>query len=156
MNCMISLSKTCNICLVSESEMLAMAKRLRQQVSTEILPEIAPWAKEYTPRMEDIQTAVTISHNRKGKEMTQHVEEGYKGLFEENLENSSDTTLLQSFSLKGTVSHKKGERILVRGGEGMGKSILCKQIVRDWAKGNFSRFAIVFYVSVKVMSLKTS
>ena len=139
MNCMISLSKTCDICLVSESEMLAMVKRLRQQVSTDIQPEIAPWAKEYTQRMEDIQTAVTISHNRKGKEMTQHVEEGYKGLFKKNLENNSDTTLLQSFSLKGTVSHKKGERILVRGGEGMGKSILCKQI-EGLGKGKLFKF----------------
>ena len=110
--------------LVSESEMLEMVKNLRQQVLTEIHPEIAPWAKEYTPRMEDIETTITITNNRRGKTMTQQVDEGYKALFKENHENNSDTTLFRSFALKTSVSGEKGQRILVKGGEGVGKSIL--------------------------------
>ena len=129
-----------------------MVKSLREHASTEIQPEIAVWAKEYTPRIEDIQTTVTVTKFGKDKTMTQQVDEGYKALFKESLENNSDTTLFRSFALKTSVSGEKGQRILVKGREGVGKSILCQQIVWDWAKGRFLSFAIVFYVSAKVVN----
>ena len=97
---------------------------LREQVKQHTLetlkPEMAPWAKEYTPVMEDIQTKLTITkpHNTQGAKAI--VE--YQQLFQSN------------------------GKVWVKGGRGTGKTLLCKKIAYDWAKGIFTKFSLVFVV----------
>ena len=97
---------------------------LREQVKQHTLetlkPEMAPWAKEYTPVMEDIQTKLTITkpHNTQGAKAI--VE--YQQLFQSN------------------------GKVWVKGGHGTGKTLLCKKIAYDWAKGIFTKFSLVFVV----------
>ena len=86
-----------------------------------IKPEMAPWAKEYTPKMEDIQTRLRIIRpdQRDNKDIND-----YKELF---------------------VS-RRCHRMLIKGGWGSGKTLLSKKLAFDWAKGTFKTFAVVFRV----------
>ena len=43
------------------------------------------------------------------------------------------------------------QKILIKGGPGMGKTTLCKKIAWDWAKKLFTTFSIVFFVFLKLV-----
>ena len=47
------------------------------------------------------------------------------------------------------LSEEMGQRVLMKGDPGMGKTILCKKITWDWATKSFTKFSLVFLVLLK-------
>ena len=92
--------------------------------------EMAPWAKDYTPKMEDIQTRLRIvsPDQRKCEGPT-----NYDELFADSW----------------------AKRVLAKGRIGTGKTMLGKKLAFDWARGVFIRFSIVLFVSMKLVNPTT-
>ena len=44
-----------------------------------------------------------------------------------------------------------GEKVLAKGDPGMGKTTWCKKVTWDWAKGLFTAFSVIFFVSLKLV-----
>ena len=105
-------------------------QQIRQHTLDNIKPEMAPWAKNYTPKMEDIQTRLRIVHPdyKKCGEFTD-----FDKLFAE----------------------PSAKRVLVKGRIGTGKTMLGKKLAFDWAKGLLVRFSIVLFVSMKLVNPTT-
>ena len=59
--------------------------------------------------------------------------------------------LRTNFARKQSIFGNSGQRILVEGDIATGKTVMSKKIAWDWAKGDFSRFDIVFYISLKLV-----
>ena len=58
----------------------------------------------------------------------------------------------ENTAAKETKSRRrKGKKILLKGNPGMGKTTLMKKIGWDWAKGFFTTFSLVFFVSLKLV-----
>ena len=109
-----------------ESKAKEIVQQIRQHTLKTMKPEMAPWAKNYTPKMEDIQTKLRIIHpdQSDNKDIND-----YKELF-----------VKRAFS-----------RILVKGGWGSGKTMLSKKLAFDWASGTFSSYFVVFVVPSKLI-----
>ena len=89
---------------------------------------MAPWAKEYTPQIKDVHHKLTITKPQNNHTKTVQ----YDALF-------------------------NGQRtILVKGGHGTGKTLLCKKIAYDWAKGVFTKFYFVFAIFLDVIGPNSS
>ena len=106
-------------------------EQIRQHTLKTMKPEIAPWAKDYTPKMEDIHTKLLVRnrHRDTGVELSH-----YEKLF----------------------ASGKSKKILVSGRLGTGKTLLGKKMAHDWAQGVFTTFSIVFFVSMKLLSPGTA
>ena len=48
------------------------------------------------------------------------------------------------------IRKPKGKKVLIQGKPGMGKTTIAKKIAFDWAKGEFTRFVIIFLVILKL------
>ena len=44
-----------------------------------------------------------------------------------------------------------GQKVLAKGDPGMGKTTWCKKVTWDWAKGLFTAFSVIFFVSLKLV-----
>ena len=90
----------------SEIDLEETVEQIRQHTLKTMKPEIAPWAKDYTPKMEDIHTKLLVRnrHRDTGVELSH-----YEKLF----------------------ASGKSKKILVRGRLGTGKSLLGKKIAHD-------------------------
>ena len=104
-----------------ESKAKEIVQQIRQHTLKNMKPEMAPWAKDYTPNMEDIQTRIRFIHP--GQSDNNDIND-YKELF---------------------VKRAFG-RILVKGGWGSGKTMLGKKLAFDWANGTFGTYSVVFVV----------
>ena len=107
--------------------------------TSELTTEIAPWAKDFTLKLEDVQTRLDVVRCR-GEKVNWKTSE-YSEMFEET----------QPREMHGLQVLQKLRKILVKGRLGHGKSTLAKNIVYDWAKGLFKRFSIVFFISMKLV-----
>ena len=45
----------------------------------------------------------------------------------------------------------KNRKILIKAAPGMGKTTLGKKVTRDWARGVYKKFSIVFFVALKLV-----
>ena len=124
--------------LLIEKALLEKVENFREHVLRETKPEIARWARENTPEIDDIQIGMTVSLQCGA--VHQEVVDNYEKLFEDK------------YDIDLYLSRSSCARILVKGGKGMGESILCKKIMMDWAEGKFSHLTYVFYISLKLMN----
>ena len=105
-------------------------QQIRQHTLESMTSEMAPWAKDYTPKMEDIQTRLLIvSPDHKRCEGLTDYDELFAGSW--------------------------AKRVLAKGRIGAGKTMLCKKLSFDWARGVFIRFSIVLFVSMKLVNPTT-
>ena len=101
-------------------------------------PEMAAWAKDYTPTMQDVKCKLAVCNsNNKSKLSGSNLAENIK-------------------RQKLTIEYKQvfdgeAKRVLVKGGRGTGKTLLCKKIAYDWAKGTFTKFKIILVVFVNAI-----
>ena len=107
--------------------------------TNELTAEIAPWTKDFTVKLKDVRTRLEISKH-KGNE-TNPVINDYEELFEDG-KQSPDRNVLDSEA----VSRRK---MLLKGRTG--KTSMTKRIASDWARGVFKAFAIVFFISMKLV-----
>ena len=105
-------------------------QQIRQFTLDTMKPEMAPWAKNYTPKMEDIQTRLRII-SPDSKKCDGLMD--YDKLFAE----------------------RWAKRVLVKGRIGTGITMLGKKLAYDWAKGICVRFSIVLFVSMKLVNPTT-
>ena len=138
--------------MFSENEVLSLVQHLKDYTTEEIKPEIGKWAEEYTVKMDEIETELKWSkkEGQKYKSMTT----GYQTIFDSLLPHrkkqlDQKDRLLAEINRKTTAQRNKGKTILVTGENGTGRSVLCKKITSDWAKGNFATFSLVFFLSMK-------
>ena len=101
--------------------------------------EIAPWAKDFTLKMEDVNTRLDVTRC-KGKKVNWQISE-YIEMFEET----------EPSEMSGLPVLQTQRKILVKGRVGHGKSTLAKKITYDWAEGLFKRFSIGFFISMKLV-----
>ena len=101
--------------------------------------EIAPWAKDFTVKMEVVKTRLDVVRC-KGEKVNWKASE-YIEIFEET----------EPREMGSPSVTKKLRKVLVKGRVGHGKSTLAKKITYDWAKGLFKRFSIVFFISMKLV-----
>ena len=98
--------------------------------------ELAPWAESLTGDMETLYTELKIQKTEDtpaGPKNTSIAD--YKDLFKDATEESK----------------KKRKWILGKRDPGIGKTTLGKKAAWDWAKGIFTAFSIVFFVSLKII-----
>ena len=107
--------------------------------ANELTTEIAPLTKDFTLKLKDVRTRLEIP-KYKGNKTNLEVN-AYEELFEDR-KQSPDHNVLDSEA----VSRRK---ILLKGKTG--KTSMAKQIASDWARGIFKAFAIVFFVSMKLV-----
>ena len=148
-------------------ELLLTVERLRQHTIENIKSAMAKWAEKYTPEMKNIQCKLQIIKQEyrttstdfecelqisKRPRMTTSTDVvHYIELFGPKKRStlSSKEQLLTNFAR--TVGGGLVQKILVEGSIGTGKTVLSKKIAWDWAKGDFTRFDIVFYLSLKLV-----
>ena len=85
--------------------------------------KLFPWMEEEDKPLSELYTDPELSYSS-GKRLTD-----YRELFSDSLRN--------------------GERILVKGDPGIGKTIFTRKIAYDWARGQLSQFDFVFIVDSK-------
>ena len=98
--------------------------------------EMAPWAKSLTRNMEAAYTELQIEKTEDSPTGTKYTPiTDYRNLFK-------DVT---------RTSKPKRKRILGKGDPGIGKTTFSKKAAWDWARGIFTTFSIVFFVSLKLV-----
>ena len=91
---------------------------------------MAPWAKDYTPKMEDIQTRLRIIRS-------------------DHIDNKD------IYDYRKLFISRRSHQILIKGGWGSGKTLLSKKLAFDWATGMFKTFIAVFVVPTVLVSPST-
>ena len=107
--------------------------------------------------MEDIQTQIRFTKHC--RDVDKPLLSNYNELLEshpyhhplQDDELSEDEKLLQAYNRKISPQGSPGIKILVTGEEGTGKTVLCKKITWDWAKGTYVQFSVVFYICSKLV-----
>ena len=104
--------------------------------------ELAPWAESLTGNMETLYTELKMekTENTLAGEKCTPISD-YKELFQD----------IQPVLSK--VSKPKQKRIIGSGDPGIGKTTFAKKAAWDWARGIFTTFSIVFFVSLKLVKL---
>ena len=110
-----------------------VVEELKKHTLEAMQPEMAPWAKEYTPALDDIEAKITITRLQNTETKRQRTAVKYNQLF-----NDKET------------------KVLVKGGSGAGKTMLSKKISYDWAKGIFTTFYVVFVIFLDMIDSFTS
>ena len=108
--------------------MNALIEDIRKNTLEETSPEMANWAKEYTPEMGKLQTKFMISKKHK-REVT-----------------IKDVTYEKLFPKQGI-----NRKVLLKACHGLGKSTCCKKIAWDWATGKFTSVSVVFHLTMKTL-----
>ena len=132
-------------------ELLSTVETLRQKTEMTFKSTMAKCAKKYTPKMRHIQCKLRINkHNYLGAS-TELVD--YPTLFGPYRKRTMDAEgqLRTNFARKQSNFGNSAQRILVEGDIATGKTVMSKKIAWDCAEGSFSRFDIVFYISLKLV-----
>ena len=105
-------------------EVLRLIDDIRNETLEDTSPEMAEWAKEFTPEMEKLKTKLNISKLSNFK--VNKVGVSYEKIF---------------------PKHSTDKRLLIKARPGFGKTMCAKKITWDWAKGTFTNFRLVFLVN---------
>ena len=120
----------------AEEDIEEALREFREQVKQHTLrsmkAEMAPWTKDYTPELGDINTKLMITKQK-------------------NRVHSQSKTVKY-----GQVFSTNKAMVLAKGGHGTGKTLLSKKIAHDWAKGIFTQFYLVFVVFLDLIGSFTS
>ena len=153
-------------------ELQAIADQLRPYTAEAMKIEVAPWIRDYVVDMDDLYTELALEkiHNKPFGTVDEKLKH-YRELFE----NSKDTerfarsshylpehdssqakrsrinSHIASSDLPLDLSRCKGEKILMKGDPGMGKTTQYKKISWDWAMKLFTYFHVVFFVFLKLV-----
>ena len=106
--------------------------------ASELASEIAPWAKDFTVKMEDVKTRLEFIRF-KGETVKRETSD-YIDIFQGTQPSAKRLHSVISFLLK----------VLVKGRIGQGKSMLAKKIAFDWGQGLFKIFPLVFFIDMKL------
>ena len=117
---------------LTETDFNTIAEELRPYTEDMTKIELSPWAKSVTADMENIYTELTL----------EKVGDTIKG---------QKTTPLGHYK-EMFVEHGQRKRVLGVGDPGIGKTTISKKIAYDWARGVFTLFSIVFFVSMKLVN----
>ena len=104
--------------------------------------EMIPWT-QFMVKMENLYTELTVEkiENESAGPESKEIND-YKELFTKVL--GSQTKQKRRFARR-----VKGQRLVLKADPGLGKSTFCKKLAWDWAKGQFSRFSVVFVLKLK-------
>ena len=133
-------------------DIVTIIDELRAHTLETMKPEMASWAKEYTPKMEDVKTELTI--NKLNGSGINPKKGNYSELFRNRnrMPHTNETDrLVAELSRKGITNAYTGEMVFVSGDIGSGKSLMGKKVAYDWAKGIFTAFSVVFFVCMKLV-----
>ena len=140
--------------------------------------EMAPWAKGYTTRLNELSTELTVEQMQMDTDRARR--RGFKGpkvkvalstysdiFYVDHIEHVKEPQKTNSgiwgWFYKSNekpesrqvvtkrLKNVKGRKILIKGKPGVGKSSLSKKIAWDWARGVFTVFSIVFLVSLRLV-----
>ena len=165
--------------VVTSTEFEAVAEKIRPHTERAFKIEVAPWMKEYVEDTEELYTAVELGKigeesillndyrelfeienvaKRIVFEPEVQVREGHRNpLVSDDNSNSFRNKIFCCFSreteTKPEIPAKTemGQRVLLTGDPGMGKTMLCKKITWDWSRKLFTKFSIVFLVFLKLV-----
>ncbi len=102
-----------------------------------------PWLPADTMEFRDVFIPLQISREVRMPSMVkrEHLE-NYAEMFDNKILNEHDTK-------RRKVNRRK---VLVKGGPGIGKSTLASKIAYDWATSTWNTFALIFFISMKVVN----
>ena len=121
---------------IAEEELNEIAEDLRSWTEQAMKIEMAPWAKSLTRNMEAAYTELKIEKTEDTPTGTKYTPiTDYRDLFKD---------------VTGKPKPKR-KRILGKGDPGIGKTTFSKKAAWDWARGIFTTFSIVFFVSLKLV-----
>ena len=145
--------------------MIRMVEQLKENTRKFVKIEMAPWTKSVTPDTKDLR--FNLKKREQGNERTESFSD-CEDLFAEEDDEESDEDdddrnvtdvyerLKTAFAQRNNVTRERGAKVLIRGGRDVGKTTLVRKIALDWANGTFTRFSIVFLVSLKQMKREQS
>ena len=107
--------------------------------ANELTAEMAPWTKDFTVKLKDVRTRLDVSKLRENS--ANLIVSDYEELFEDRKQIPNQNVMDSE-----AVSRRK---ILLKGRTG--KTSMAKRIASDWASGIFKAFAIVFFISMKLV-----
>ena len=179
MNSKTKLSSPAVSIVVTPTEFEAVAEKIRPHTETVMKIEVAPWLKDYVVDTKELYTDVELE--KKGEETVLmndygelfeienvikriefepevQVKEGHRNplLSDENSKSFSNKIFCcfnRESEAKPELSAEgeKGQRVLLKGDPGRGKTMLCRKITLDWSKKVFTKFCIVFLVFLKLV-----
>ena len=107
--------------------------------ANQLTAEMAPWTKDFALKLKDVRTRLEVSKHKDNS--ANLIINDYEELIEER-KQSSNRNVLNSEDVSRT-------KILLKGR--IGKTSMAKRIASEWARGVFKAFAIVFFVSMKLV-----
>ena len=111
-----------------------------KKASCELGLEMAGMTDLYTLDYDKLKTRLLVSKLADKNTIQEYTH--YKEIFADFCDKSPHVVMRLQF---------QGRKILVKGSNGMGKSLLAKNMVLDWAKGQFSTFQVVFFVDLTLV-----
>ena len=118
---------------MTEDDLTRIADVTRESLKKKVKITQYPWQERSELDMDELYMDVTLEKlYRKACRLHSKVLENYHELFNPDMRN-------------------KGERILLKGDPGMGKTTLVKKITHDWVRERFTDVSIVFFVMLKLV-----
>ena len=116
---------------VTEEDLTRLAELMRRGLKKKVKITQYPWQNLTELDMDELYVNVTLEKlYRKAGGLERRVLENYIQLFNPEMRN-------------------EGERILLKGDPGMGKTTLMKKITHDWVRGRFTDVSVVSFVMLK-------
>ena len=144
--------------VVTERQFNRLAVKLRSPTEKKMKIEVAPWIQDYVTEMDDLYTDLTLEKiDDRLIGGTDRKLSSYKEIFDETERKINETKgkgrkLLPCLNPEDeSDSDSEGERILLKGDPGMGKTTVSKKSAYDWATGILKVFTIVFFVFLKLV-----
>ena len=118
---------------MTEDDFRRFANLMRRGLKKKMKITQYPWQKASEVEMDELYVNVTLQKLHKNPCGLHHtILKDYRQLFDANKQD-------------------EGERILLKGEPGMGKTTLAKKITHDWVVGHFSDVSIVLFVMLKLV-----
>ena len=166
---------------LTEEEFQSIASSLQEHYKKTMKIEMAPWAKAYTVDIKDMYSELTLEKIENKPSGPSHSKiNDYRDLFTQNQDlesvKSSKGNKLSKIPIPSKTDKKgsekvytgaksatnkkikteikekhEGDRVLLKGEPGFGKTTLSRKITRDWAMRLFTKFTVVFLLCLKLV-----